>query len=168
MTFKKIKPLVIEMITFVFAVCVILVALTVGKFIEVHINAHLLTIVSIIIVFTLLISSFSRIVNLGVRALTDFAFQHTIEDVYVFLNIQPYKASVFTEKFGPNHERSIGMYYLVHLKKGQQMYTLISPLYVELVAGKTYRIKSGRSSHVFLSSNLIEKTGDGPLSSEES
>ena len=82
---------------------------------------------------------------------------NTKEDVYEFLSEQPYKASVFTEKFGHCRERSFGMYYLIHLRKDNEIYTLISSSYVDLVKGKKYRVKSGRSSKIFLSSNPIEE-----------
>lgn len=156
MTFKMIKPFVLEFITFIFVVSTICIALITGNFIEIIFHVHLLTVVVVILVFASLLSLFSRIVSTGVKALTDFVLQNTKEDVYVFVKEQPYKASAFTEKFGYFHERSVGMYYLIHLKKGNEMYTLISSSYVDLIEGKTYRVKSGSSSNIFLSSNPIE------------
>ena len=156
MTFKMIKPFVLEFITFIFGVSTICIALITGNFIEIIIHVHLLTVVVVILVFASFLSLFSRIVSTGVKALTDFVLQNTKEDVYVFVKEQPYEASIFTEKFGDFHERSVGMYYLIHLKKGNEMYTLISSSYVDLIEGKTYRVKSGSSSNIFLSSNPIE------------
>lgn len=157
MKFKMIKPFVVELITFTFVVSVTCIALIAGNFIEIIFHMHLLTIVAVGLVLALLLSLFSRIVNTGVKALADFLFQKTKEDVYVFLKEQPYKASVFTEKFGYSRERFVGMYYLIHLKKGNEIYTLISSTYIDLVEGKTYRVKSGRSSNIFISSNPIEE-----------
>lgn len=157
MAFKMIKPFIVELITFIFVVSVICIALITGNFIEIIFHMHLVTVVAIVLVLTSLLSLFSRIVNTGVKALTDFMFQNTKEDVYVFLKEQPYKASVFTEKFSYCHERSVGMYYLIHLKKGEKIYTLISSSYIDFVEGKTYRVKSGYSSNIFLSSNPIEE-----------
>ena len=157
MTFKMIKPFVIEFITFIFVVSAICIGLITGNFIEIIFHVHLLTVVSVALVFTSLLSLFSRIVSTGVKALTDFIFQSTKEDVYVFLKEQPYQASVFAQEFGSSRKRSVGMYYLIHLKKGKEIYTLISSSYVDFVEGKTYRVKSGRSSNIFLSSNHIEE-----------
>lgn len=157
MSFKTIKPFAVELITFIFVVSVICGALIAGNFVEIILHIHILTVTVVLFVLFALLSLFSRIVNTGVRVLVDFAFQSTKEDVYVFINEQPYKASIFTEKFGSSHERSFGMYYLIHLRKGAETYTLISTSYIDLVEGKTYKIKSGRSSNVFLSSSLIAK-----------
>ena len=157
MKFKTIKPFVIELITFVFVISVIIIGLLVGDFIEISFHMHLITIIAIALIIIPLLSLFSRIVNLGVRALVDFVFQKTKEGVYEFLDEQPYEASVFTEKVGKNHERSFGMYYLIHLKKGNEVYTLISASYVDLIKGKTYIIKSGWSSNIFLNSVPIEE-----------
>lgn len=157
MKFKMIKPFVIEFVTFVFVISTICIALLVGNYIEIIFHMHLLTVTAVVIILASLLSLFSRIVNTGVKALVDFAFQSTKEDVYVFLNEQPYLASIFTEKFGHKHERYVGMYYLIHLKKGKEICTLISASYVDFVEGKTYRVKSGRSSNIFLSSTPIEE-----------
>lgn len=150
MTFRMIKPFVVELITFVLVLGVVFGALLVGEWIEITFHIHLLTVVAVAFVFVALLSLFSRIVNTGIRALTDYIFQSVIEDSYTFLNEQPYKASIFTEKFYDNHERAVGMYYLVHFEKDDKIYTYISPSYIKLEEGKVYSVKAGRSSHIFL------------------
>lgn len=150
MSFKMIRPFVVEMITFILVVGTILVALIAGNFIEIIIHMHLLTVGAICFVLVWLIALFSRIVNTGVKALTDFLFQSTKEDIYIFLNEQPYRASIFAEKFGHDHDRSVGMYYLIHFKKEEEIFTLISPSYVHFVEGKAYRVKFGRASNILL------------------
>ena len=86
----------------------------------------------------------------------DFVFQSTKEDCYVFLSEKPYKASCFTEKVEHDHETSYGMYYLIHLKKGEEMYTCISSTYVDLIEGELYIIRTGCSSKIFVSAKLAK------------
>lgn len=151
MKFRTIKPFVIELLTFIFVIGCVTIGLFAGNFIEITFHMHLLTLTALALLFVSLVSLFSRIVNTGVRALMDFVFQNIKEDCYTFLDEQPYKASVFTEKFGHNHETSYGMYYLLHLRKGEEVYTFISASYVDLVEGELYIIKTGCSSKVFVS-----------------
>lgn len=150
MDFKVVRPFIMEMITFIFVISGVLICLSVCNLIEITVHAHLLTVTAIVVVFSSLISLFSRIVPTGFSAVFDFAFQRVKEDTYVFLKIQPYRASIFTEKYNHNNERSLGMYYLVHVKKGTEIYTFISPSYVDLVKGEQYLIKSGQSSKIFI------------------
>ncbi len=157
MKFKSIKPFVMEFVTFVFVIVVILTSFLVGNFIEIRVKMHLLTVAALIVVTVVFIALFSRVVNTGVKALVDFALQRIKEDTYVFLLEQPYKASIFAEKCGHSHERSVGMYYLIQAKKDDEVFTFISPIYLELVEGKAYIITSGRSSHIIVNSQLYDK-----------
>lgn len=150
MNFEIIKPFVTEMLIFVFTVCCIFIGLLAGSYVEITIHMHLLTFAAIVLVFTALISLFSRIMNTGIRALLDFVFQKTKEDTYVFLDVQPYKASVFSECFKSDRERAYGMYYLVHMKKNVKVYTFLSPTYIELIEGKQYAVRTGSLSGLFI------------------
>ena len=156
MKFRTIKPFVIELLTFIFVVGCVIIGLLTGNLIEITFHMHLLTLTALALLLVSLVSLFSRIVNTGIRALMDFVFQSVKEDCYTFLGEQPYKASIFTEKFRHNHETSYGMYYLLHLRKGKEVYTYISSSYVDLVGGETYIIKTGCSSKVFISANLAK------------
>lgn len=84
MTFKMIKPFIVELITFAFVLCAIFGALLVGECIEITFHMNLLTVFATIVVFASLLSLFSRIVSTGIRALTDYIFQNVVEDSYVF------------------------------------------------------------------------------------
>lgn len=134
--FKIIKPFVTEMVILLFVVAGVTVGLLTGKFIEITIKLHLITIAFIIIVIGLFLALFSRVVNLGARALFDFIFQSTKLDNYEFIKELPYYASVFSEKFGPNSERSYGMYYLIQVKKDDEILTFISPFFLDLKPAK--------------------------------
>ena len=165
MTFKMIKPFVVELITFIIVVSVVCITFIISDSIEIIIHKDFWIVVAVVLVFVSLLSLFSRIITTGVKALVDFMFQTTKDDVYVFLDEQPYQASIFTEKNGDDGERSFGMYYLIHLEKGGEIYALISPSYVKLVEGHWYQVKSGRFSYIFLSSNPVEQhqSGDGSV-----
>lgn len=160
MKFRIIKPFVVEMFTFVFVISSLFICLLMCNLIEVIIHVHLLTVTAISFVFISFISLFSKIVTTGFSALFDFFFQNIREGEYIFLEEQPYRASIFTEKFGHDHEPSYGVYYLIHVKKENEIRTFISPSYVELIKDEMYLIKFGKSSKI-----LIEcRMGDGSLS----
>ena len=152
MSFRSIKPFFVEMITFLFVTTTIFIGLLVCNLIEVYFYANILTISVVGLILVLFISLFSKTIPIGIRATCDFLSQNVQEDTYVFLKIQPYRASIFTERFTTNHERSYGMYYLIQTKKENQIHTFISSAYVDLIEGKTYLISSGRSSNIFLNS----------------
>lgn len=154
--FKIIRPFIIELLTFIFVICGIFLGLLAGNYIEIifHINLFTIGIITIVVLFIILY--FSRVVNIGVKALIDFIFQQTKQGKYIFIRQLPYQASIFTEKFGPNHKRSLGMYYLIQVKNCEQIYTFISPSYVELEEGKVYIITSARSSHILLYSSMCQ------------
>ena len=42
------------------------------------------------------------------------------------------------------------MYYLIHAKKGNEMYTFISPQYIEMTEGEEYRLKTAKFSKILL------------------
>ena len=134
--FKMIKPFVTEMLILFFVVAGVTVGLLTGKFIEITIKPHFIPIASLIIVIGLFLSLFSRVVNLGVRAMFDYMFQSTKTDSYEFIKELPYHASVFSEKFAANSERSYGMYYLIQVKKGDKVFTFISSSFLDLKTGK--------------------------------
>ena len=155
MSFSSIKPFLVEMITFLFVVITVFIGLLVCNLVEIIIHPHLLTITAFGLLLIIFISLFSKIVPIGIRAIFDFLFQNVREDTYVFIRTQPYRASVFTEKSTANYGRSYGMYYLVQVKKENQIYTFISAGYVDLVEGESYLIKSGQSSSIYLNSKLV-------------
>lgn len=161
MKFKSIKPFFAEMMFFLFVVAFTFVGLLACNWVEIIIHTNLLTITAIGFVLISFISLFSKIVPIGVRATFDFLFQSVKEDTYIFLRTQPLRASVFTEKFTSDGGRSYGMYYLIQTQKENEIYTFISPSYIDLVENGSYIIKSGRTSNVFLSgvclTNLTEK-----------
>ena len=98
MTFKKIKPFVMELVTFLFVVGGILGGLLAENFIEITFRANILTIAAFLLFLFGGLMLFSRVVTTGIRALIDFIFQRIKEDDYVFLEERPYVATVFTEK----------------------------------------------------------------------
>ena len=150
MKFRMIKPFVVEMITFIFVIAGILGSLLIGDFVEISFRIHLITISLFIIIFLIILYLFSRVINIGVRTLLDYFLKSIKEDEYILLKIEPYKASVFTEKFGGNKETSLGMYYLIHAKKNDKVYTFLSSQYIGMEEEKKYKIKYGQYSHVFL------------------
>ncbi len=150
MKFKQISPFIYEMLVFLFVVMSVFVGLLSGKFITISIRVHILTISASILVFVPFVSLFSRIISTGSRVLFDFVFQKTKEINCVFLKTEPFKASVFTEKIERNSERSIGLYYLVHVRDGKHIKTLLSSKYIHLNEGNNYLFKTGKTSNVIL------------------
>ena len=141
------------MITFLFVICGIFVGLLSGRIIEVVVHIHVLTVSAIVLVSTALLSLFSKIVTTGIKATVDFMLQSTKEFECIFLKIEPWRASIFTEICeGSGH--SYGVYYLIHTKIDGKVHTFISTKYVELAEGASYIIKSGRSSNVYLESRF--------------
>ncbi len=145
-----IKPFVAEMLILLFVVVSVIVGLLTGEFIEITIKPHLITLAFFIIVIGLFLSVFSRVINLGVRAIFDYIFQSTKTGNYEFIKTLPYHASVFSEKFAANTERSYGMYYLIQVKKDDQMLTFISSSFLDLKTGKRYIFKTTALSHIVL------------------
>ena len=148
--FKMIKPFIFEMLTLLFVIGIVLYGFLMYRFIEIKIHINLLTFTAILSLFVSFISLFSRIVTIGVRALIDYFFQNVKEDNYIFYKEEAYEASSFTEKIDKNRERQLGMYYLIHAKKGNEMYTFISPQYIEMTEGEEYRLKTAKFSKILL------------------
>lgn len=148
--FDRIKPFVMEMFIFILVIILIFGGLLAGNFIEISIRIHLLTVTVFVILCVLLLSLFSRIVNMGIRALVDFFMQSALEEEYEFLRMEAFKASVFTEKISKEKKRDLGIYYLIHAKKGSEIYTFISPDYIDITEGKVYRIRTGKASKILL------------------
>ena len=148
--FKIIKPFVEEMLILFFVVVGVTVGLLSGKFIEITIKPHLLSITASVIVIGLFLFLFSRVINLGVKAIIDYIFQRTKTGSYVLIKELPYRASVFSEKFTADADRSYGMYYLLQMKKDDKVLCFISSSYLDLKTGKEYIIKSAASSCIVL------------------
>ena len=148
--FKMIKPFIFELFSLLFAIAFVSYVLLAYRFIQIKIRVHLMTITLIIILAVQFISLFSRIVTIGVRALIDYFFQNVKEDNYIFYKEEAYEASSFTEKYDKNRERQVGMYYLIQAKKENEMYTFISPQYIEMTEGEEYRLKTANFSKILL------------------
>lgn len=149
--FRMVRPFVMEMAVFLFAIFVVLFCFLMEDYIVIAIDFNFLTVCLIVILLGYFMFLFSRIINMGVRALFDFVFQKTKNDTYVFLKTLPYVASSFTEKWGHNRETSIGMYYLVQVEKEGNIITLISPSFLNFKEGNVYNITSAFSSRIILS-----------------
>lgn len=152
MKFAQIKPFVIEMITFVFAVSMIFIALLSGKILEIHFHVHLLIVVALLVVLISLISLFSRIVTTGIKVLVDYLLQTTTTIQAEFVAEHPYRASIFAEENTREGVKTFGMYYLIQLKKEDQIFTILAPVFVEFKEGVRYTVTFGRTSRVFLAS----------------
>lgn len=148
--FKIVKPFVMEMLVFLFVFVVVTIGLLTGNYIEITINPNFITISLIVILIALFLGLFSRVVNIGFRALFDFVFQRSKTYNCLFINELPYRASVFSEKFNKNNELSYGMYYLIHMKNDEETLTFVSPVYLGLDAGKRYTFRIASSSHIVL------------------
>ena len=148
--FKMIKPFVTEMLILLFVVVSIIVGLLTGKFIEITIKPHLITFSFFLIAIGLFLSLFSRVINLGARAMFDYIFQSTKTDNYEFIEELPYRASVFSEKFASDSKQTYGMYYLIQVKKDGKVSTFISSSFLDLKPGKKYILKTTTSSHIVL------------------
>ena len=129
--FKKIKPFVFELLVFLFIVFFISFTILAEGFVTIIFSPNLITVSLSIILLICFIYLFSRVVNIGFRVLIDYLFQKADKDKYTFIKQLPYSASVFSEKWDKNHRRSIGMYYLVQVKKEDKIYTFLSPCYLE-------------------------------------
>ncbi len=154
MKFKSVKPFIFEMLTLLFVISLIIAGLLIRD--NIQISWDLLTIGVVVCVFVIHLLLFSRIVPLGIRALVDYICQNTEENTFVFLKEEPYEASMFTEKFGKDHKRHIGMYYLIHLKNSKEISTFISPVYVDFDENKKYKVKYGKCSKIFISSECVD------------
>lgn len=149
MSFKVIRPFVYEMISLLLIIFIISGLLWLGL-VEIRIHRHILTIGFVFVIVLPLCFSFIRIMNLGIRSLFDYFFRLTVTDIYVFLEIQPYKASHLREKVDSDHTRITQYYYLIQVKKNDKNYTFISSSYVEMMKGTSYAITTGRFSNVFV------------------
>ena len=155
MKFSVIKPFISEMLILIF--CIVALAWTlIGKDIEIIVHMNAVTFVAIILAVAYSFSLLTRILPTGIRALFDYMFQRTKEDRYVFIDMDSFRASDLTKKFDAELKVSFGMYYLIHLRKGKQIYTCISSSYVDLVKGKLYAIKTGCLSNIFIDAKLEE------------
>jgi len=148
--FKMIKPFIFEMLTLLYVIGIVLYGFLMFRFIEIKIHINLFTFTAILSLFVSFTSLFSRIVTIGVRALIDYFFQSVNEHSYIFYKEEAYEASSFTEKIDKNRERQLGMYYLIHAKKGNEMYTFISPQYIEMTEGEEYILKTAKLSKILL------------------
>ena len=148
--FKMIKPFIEEMLILIFVAVVVTVGLLLEKFIEITIKPHLLSITAFVIVIGLFLFLFSRVINLGIKAIIDYIFQRTKTGSYEFIKELPYRASVFSEKFTANADRSYGMYYLLQVKKDDKILTFISSSFLDLETGKKYIFKTAASSCIVL------------------
>lgn len=155
--FQKIKPFIAELAVLILVISGILFGLLKGNFIEITFHAHFITIFFFLMILVLFLFLFSRVINLGVRSLMDYIFQNVKVDQYTFIKEIPYKASVFSEKYNSCSERTLGMYFLIQAKKDNAIVTFISPDYLELSEGKTYKIQSAACSHIVL--NCEEQSG---------
>lgn len=152
MKFKTVRPFVLEMFVFIFVIVGIVFGVLVGNYIEIHFNMHLITVAFIILVMVILISYSSRIINLGIRAMLDYVFQHVKEEEVKIIKVLPYRASVFAEKYGRKGEihSSIGMYYLYQVKSHRGKFELISPYYLDLCEGSSYIVKVAMLSSIIV------------------
>ena len=157
MSFKTIKPFIMEFIILIFVVIGGAVLLLVGNIIKIHINKSVILVIASIIIFFVIISLFSRIVNITIRALIDYISQKTKSDDYIFIKEESYQASMFTEKYDRNHNSVIATYYLIHTKKNNKVYTFLSSSYLEMKEGKMYTIKSGKYSNILTNYELVSK-----------
>ena len=146
--FKPFRPFITEMLIFIFVVAIVLIGLLSSKLIEISIHVHLITIALFAILILVLLYHLNRVIRVGIRGLIDYLSNNIIMDEYTFISQEPFHASVFSEKIGKNGLRSLGVYYLVHVKRNDQLYTFISSNYLDLEVGKTYRICCGKTSSI--------------------
>ena len=146
------------MIAVIIVFCFVLFGFLYNGFVEIIIHINLLTFTAIVLCIVTALSCFSRVFVTAIRGLVDFAFQQTRTSEYIYIRQCPLKASIFTEKNEKSGDSSIGFYYLVYVKKGEQSYTLISSFpVVELESGKTYTMQVGRFSKILIKYNILEK-----------
>lgn len=82
----------------------------------------------------------------------DYIFQRTKEGEFKIIKILPYKASVFTERYGHKGEKysSVGVYYLYKVKNHNNEFCFISSHYLNLYEGNIYTIKVGALSSIIV------------------
>lgn len=147
MKFKTAKPFIYEFITFILVIASIILLTWLTGGIRIIYNSDIPTLLALILVFIWFIYTFVRVVSWGFTTLIDYFFQHIREKECIFLDITPYRASIFSDK-NRKETRSLGMYYLIHVKKDNKIYTFISSIYLDLDKGKKYLIKYGGFSKV--------------------
>lgn len=147
MRFNTAKPFIYEFITCIGVIISIILLSCLNGEIRIIYNNDIPTLIAIILVVIWFLFTFVRVVSWGVAALIDYLFQNVKEIECVFLDITPYRASIFSDK-SRNEPRSFGMYYLIQVKIDNKIYTLVSPFYLDLIRGNNYLIKYGKFSKI--------------------
>lgn len=147
MKFKTAKPFIYEFITFIVVISSIIILTWLTGGIRIIYNSDIPTLIALILVFIWFLYTFVRVVSWGFTTLIDYSFQLIKEKDCIFLDITPYKASIFSDK-NRMETHSLGMYYLIHIIIDNKTCTLISPIYLDLIKGKKYLVKYGIFSKV--------------------
>ena len=150
---KKIFPFIEEFLQLCFSFLLFVVLFKVAKFPLLLFHKNFLLNVFIYIALLSIVYFRSRIFNTGIKALIDFIFQKTKEDVYEFIETNGFPASILASgksKFMPV------TFFLVQVKKDNEIFSFLSNTPLNLETGKLYRIKSGFFSGVLLDSKLSQ------------
>lgn len=148
--FRQVKPVVDELLLLLFVISVGIICFVGMKWIEIAIHPSFLFIATAVVLLVIVGKYLSRIINWGVCAFFDYAFQRISVQKGIFKKQMPYYASSLLDTRTKSGVISKGMYYVVEIECAGVMHALLSTTYLQLEAEKEYSFRIAASSMIIL------------------
>lgn len=154
MNYKPMRPFIVEFLLVILYIIALSALLPSTGFVIISVQLNL-PMIAFVVILSFGIFSFSRICNVGSRAIIDRLLHLVATDVYQYADTLPSRYSSLMDKFDRSGIPVVKNYYLVQMKQKGKIYTFFCPEYQELSKGHHYRVCCGRYSRILLTAEVI-------------